>query len=108
MLQVLINLLSNAKHALLDSQREDRRIVVRSRLREGAIRIEVEDNGVGISPDNLERIFRFGFTTKDKGHGFGLHGSALAAKQLRGSLIVHSEGVGRGAMFALELPSPLA
>jgi PAS domain S-box-containing protein len=104
-LQVLINLLSNAKHALLDSEREDRRIVVRSRLREGAIRIEVEDNGIGISADNLERIFRFGFTTKDKGHGFGLHGSALAAKQLHGSLIVHSEGVGRGALFALELPS---
>lgn len=47
----------------------------------------------------------FGFTTKDKGHGFGLHGSALVAKQLHGSLIVHGEGIGRGALFALELPS---
>jgi PAS domain S-box-containing protein len=105
-LQVLINLLSNAKHALLDSGREDRQIVVRTRVTNGSLRIEVEDNGVGISRENLDRIFRFGFTTKEKGHGFGLHGSALAAKQLHGSLIVHSDGPGRGAIFALELPCP--
>jgi PAS domain S-box-containing protein len=105
-LQVLINLLSNAKQALVDSGRDERQIVLRSRLVNGSIRIEVEDNGVGIAPDNLDRIFRFGFTTKEHGHGFGLHGSALAAKQLLGSLIVHSDGVGRGACFALELPCP--
>jgi PAS domain S-box-containing protein len=105
-LQVLINLLSNAKHALMDSGREDRQLVLRSRLVEGSIRIAVEDNGVGIPPDNLKEIFRFGFTTKENGHGFGLHGSALAAKQLQGSLLVESDGVGRGARFILELPGP--
>jgi PAS domain S-box-containing protein len=103
-LQVLINLLSNAKHAVMESDRSDREIVLRSRMVSGSLRIEVEDNGVGISSDNLNRIFRFGFTTKEKGHGFGLHGSALAAKQLHGSLVVHSDGPGRGAVFALELP----
>jgi PAS domain S-box-containing protein len=105
-LQVLINLLSNARHALMDSGSDARQIVLRSRLVDGSIRIEVEDNGVGIAPDNLDRIFRFGFTTKEHGHGFGLHGSALAAKQLLGSLVAHSDGVGRGARFALELPCP--
>jgi len=105
-LQILINLLTNAKRAVVDSGREDRQIVLRTRLVDGSIRIEVQDNGVGIAPENLDSIFRFGFTTKRDGHGFGLHGSALAAKQLQGSLSVHSEGPGRGACFALELPCP--
>jgi signal transduction histidine kinase len=103
-LQILINLISNAKHALVDSTCDDRTITLRSSVTGEMIRIEVEDNGIGIAPENLDRIFRFGFTTKRNGHGFGLHGSALAARQLQGSLSVHSDGVGRGARFVLELP----
>jgi signal transduction histidine kinase len=64
----------------------------------------VEDNGVGIPPANLVRIFSHGFTTKKDGHGFGLHSGALAAKQLGGSLTVESEGSNKGATFTLELP----
>jgi PAS domain S-box-containing protein len=103
-LQILINLISNAKHSLLESSGGDRAITLRSRLLGDSVRIEVEDNGVGIAPENLVRIFRFGFTTKPNGHGFGLHGSALAARQLQGGLSVHSDGIGRGACFVLELP----
>jgi signal transduction histidine kinase len=66
--------------------------------------IVVEDNGVGIPQENLVRIFQHGFTTKRDGHGFGLHSGALAAKEMGGSLIVHSDGVGKGARFTLELP----
>jgi signal transduction histidine kinase len=68
------------------------------------VRIEIADNGVGIPPENLARIFSHGFTTREHGHGFGLHGSALAAKEMGGSLTVHSEGEGKGATFILELP----
>lgn len=68
------------------------------------VRIEVHDNGMGIAPEMLNRIFQYGFTTREEGHGFGLHSSALAAQELGGSLTVHSEGQGRGATFALELP----
>jgi signal transduction histidine kinase len=64
----------------------------------------VRDNGVGIAPENLTRIFGHGFTTKKDGHGFGLHSGALAAKEMNGSLTVHSDGVGQGAAFTLELP----
>jgi signal transduction histidine kinase len=64
----------------------------------------VEDNGIGIPPANLVRIFSHGFTTKRDGHGFGLHSGALAAKQLGGSLIAESQGMNTGAMFLLELP----
>ena len=71
---------------------------------DGRIRISVMDNGVGISPENLTRIFSHGFTTRKGGHGFGLHSGALAAREMGGSLTAHSDGPGRGATFTLELP----
>ncbi len=71
---------------------------------EGHIKISVSDNGVGIAPENLTRIFNHGFTTRRNGHGFGLHSGALAAKEMGGSLTAHSAGPGKGATFTLELP----
>ena len=52
----------------------------------------------------MSRMFSQGFTTKKDGHGFGLHSAAIAAKELGGTLTVHSEGLGKGATFILELP----
>jgi signal transduction histidine kinase len=74
----------------------------------GRLKITVEDNGVGIPRENLVRIFSHGFTTRKDGHGFGLHGSAIAAKEMGGSLTAHSDGPGLGACFTLELPIPAA
>ncbi len=71
-------------------------------------RISVIDNGGGIAPENLTRIFAHGFSTPKGGHGLGLHSGALAAKQLGGSLIARSEGLGKGAMFILEIPASAA
>jgi signal transduction histidine kinase len=67
-------------------------------------RIAVIDNGVGIAPDVMERLFSHGFTTRKSGHGFGLHSAALAAGELGGSLTASSDGQGRGATFQLTLP----
>jgi ligand-binding sensor domain-containing protein/signal transduction histidine kinase len=103
-LQVLVNLIRNAQHACQDSERADKRLTVRVADGDGRIKISVMDNGVGISPENLTRIFNHGFTTRKDGHGFGLHSGALAAKELGGSLNVHSDGLGKGATFTLELP----
>jgi PAS domain S-box-containing protein len=105
-LQILVNLLRNAKYACDDSERADKRLTVRVVNGEGRIKISVIDNGVGIPPENLTRIFNHGFTTRKQGHGFGLHSGALAAKEMGGSLTVHSDGVGQGAAFTLELPCP--
>jgi signal transduction histidine kinase len=79
-------------------------LIVRVANGDGRIKISVTDNGVGISQDNLTRIFNHGFTTKKDGHGFGLHSGALAAREMGGSLNVHSDGSGQGATFTLELP----
>ena len=103
-LQILVNLLRNAKHACQDSGRADKRLTVRVANGDGRIRISVMDNGVGIPPENLTRIFNHGFTTRKDGHGFGLHSGALAAKEMGGSLTAHSDGPGQGADFTLELP----
>jgi signal transduction histidine kinase len=103
-LQILINLLGNAKYACQESRRPDQQVVVRVRAEAGRIKIMVVDNGVGILPENLTRIFNYGFTTRQHGHGFGLHSSVLAARELRGNLSVHSAGPGQGATFTLELP----
>ncbi len=104
-LQILVNLFSNAKHAVDDSGREDKRVTVKIQNNGGHfVKISVEDNGVGIAQENLARIFAHGFTTKKTGHGFGLHSGALAAKEVGGSLYVHSDGPGAGAIFTLELP----
>jgi signal transduction histidine kinase len=101
--QILINLLSNAKQAVKDQEGE-KKIVVRASKVNSELEIEVEDNGVGIAPQNLEKIFSHGFTTKKQGHGFGLHSCANAATEMGGCLTVRSQGLGRGACFTLRLP----
>jgi C4-dicarboxylate-specific signal transduction histidine kinase len=103
-LQILVNLVRNAKYACEESQRPDRLVTLRVAQVEERVEISVIDNGVGIGPENLTRIFNHGFTTRASGHGFGLHSGALAARELDGSLTAHSEGVGRGARFTLALP----
>jgi PAS domain S-box-containing protein len=105
-LQILVNLIRNSKHACQDSERADKRLTVRVTNGDGRLKISVLDNGVGIPADNLTRIFNHGFTTRKDGHGFGLHSGALAAKEMGGSLTVHSDGSGKGASFTLEIPLP--
>ena len=105
-LQILVNLLRNAKYACDDAKRPDKRLTVRVANGEGQVKISVIDNGIGIPADNLTRIFSHGFTTRKGGHGFGLHSGALAAKEMGGSLTVHSDGPGLGAAFTLTLPCP--
>jgi len=68
------------------------------------IKITVQDSGVGIAPENLNRLFSHGFTTRKDGHGFGLHSAQRMAREMGGSLTAHSAGVGQGACFVLEFP----
>jgi len=104
LMQILLNLLRNARGACEESGRIDPCITLRVAESGGRITVAVADNGVGIPAENLTRIFNHGFTTKKGGHGFGLHSAALAAKQMGGSLQAESDGPGQGASFTLELP----
>ena len=103
-LQILVNLMRNAKYALTQGASLDKQMTLRIETEPGRIKITVKDNGVGIPPENMIRIFSHGFTTKKDGHGFGLHMGALAAREMGGVLTAHSDGTEQGATFTLELP----
>ncbi|HEY4970782.1 MAG TPA: HAMP domain-containing sensor histidine kinase [Steroidobacteraceae bacterium] len=103
-LQILVNLLRNARYACEASGKPDKEVVMRIAKQAAGVQIAVIDNGIGIQPDHMTRIFSHGFTTKKDGHGFGLHSGALAARDLGGALHVHSAGAGQGATFTLDLP----
>jgi two-component system, LuxR family, sensor kinase FixL len=106
-LQILVNLISNAKYAMLELSDRPHRLTLVVGMpagREGFVRLQVQDTGVGINPEHLSRIFAQGFTTKNDGHGLGLHSAALAARMMGGSLRMHSDGEGHGATFTLDLP----
>ena len=105
-LQILVNLLKNAKEAIKGSAPEnDRRITIRVRATAaGGAEIEITDTGVGIEQGNIDRIFAQGFTTRKSGHGFGLHHAATTAGELGGRVTATSDGAGRGARFTVELP----
>ena len=105
-LQILINLFRNAKHAMEEQNGKQRDLTVRVGLGpSGMVRITVTDTGVGIPPENMARIFNHGFTTKQDGHGFGLHSGANAAREIGGNLTARSAGPGQGAEFTLEVPT---
>ena len=104
-LQILTNLMRNAKYALDGTACAQKLIRIGVGLESsGLVAITVADNGMGIPPENLTRIFAHGFTTRKEGHGFGLHSGALAATEMGGALTVQSDGPGRGATFTLTLP----
>jgi len=104
-MQILINFLSNAKYACDAGNKNEKIVTVRiKRMNNDRVKMEVADNGIGIAPENVTRIFSQGFTTRKGGHGFGLHSGALAAKDLGGVISAESPGIGQGATFILELP----
>ncbi|MBN2589079.1 MAG: PAS domain S-box protein [Sedimentisphaerales bacterium] len=104
-LQILTNLIGNAIYALAKNSNEEKILSLSvNESGEGRIKIEVRDNGIGIPAQNLTRIFEHGFTTKEKGHGFGLHSTALSVNELSGSIVANSKGDGQGAVFTIELP----
>ncbi len=104
-LQILVNLIRNAKYALHESTQPDKVMTIKIENEDDKhVKIQVIDNGVGIPEENLSRIFSHGFTTRRNGHGFGLHSSALAVRELGGTLQGQSEGPDKGATFTLRLP----
>ena len=106
-LQILVNLIRNAKQACSESETPYKLVTLRIAAAPDPDRVQliVQDNGVGIAPENLTRIFGHGFAMGSGCQGFGLHSAANAARAMKGLLTVQSEGLGKGATFTLELPA---
>ncbi len=103
-LQILINLISNAKYAMEEIPEGQRHLCVRLTAEGNMARIQVVDSGKGFTPEVYRQLFSHGFTTRKEGHGFGLHSSALAAQVMGGRLHLESAGPGKGATATLALP----
>jgi len=102
LVHVVLNLLKNAWQAIHTDEKKIS-ITIETGTAEAIVRIT--DNGCGISPENLDRIFQHGFTTKEDGHGFGLHSCATSMMDMGGTLVAESEGPGKGATFTLRFPT---
>jgi PAS domain S-box-containing protein len=105
LLQIFVNLIRNAKHAITDYDTEER-VLTASVLSQDPqfIDVIIADTGIGVAPEIADKIFAHGFTTRKSGHGFGLHHSANAAKEMGASISVHSDGPGTGATFTVRIP----
>jgi signal transduction histidine kinase len=99
MRQVLLNLLRNAVHAMPDGGE----LVVSTETQDNIVTIEIRDTGVGISEDNLNKIFTAFFTTKPSGSGLGLTICSQIIHNHGGSIGVSSEE-GKGSAFVISLP----
>lgn len=108
LLQILVNLISNAVQAMSGNPRERRGLVLRAHLGEDQMmHFAVVDQGMGIPPERMAKLFAYGYTTRKTGHGFGLHSCRHLAEKMDGALNAHSEGEGKGSTFVLSLPMDL-
>ena len=102
LLYVLMNVFNNAKDAMKDTPEDERILTLKLDSDDESIYLQVSDTGQGIPPEILNKIFTFGFTTKQEGHGFGLHSCVNYMKEMGGRIRVESPGTGKGAAFTLQ------
>ena len=105
LVHVLVNILKNAKEAIVELSPQERLITLRAYQDEKNVYLSVSDNGSGIRQEHIKKIFTHGFTTKSDGHGFGLHSCANYMKEMGGKIRVESDGIGKGATFILSFPT---
>jgi len=101
---IMLNLIKNAAESVMSNKPDDRSIEISMDYDDRNVLISVSDNGRGISVDDMKHLFEYGFTTKEGGNGFGLHFCANTLKEMNGTIIVKSEGLGMGAEFLITIP----
>ncbi len=104
LMHILMNLIKNAKEAMMEIPRGGRKIEISIFQEKTQINLQLSDFGCGIEKENLKNMFTHGFTTKEYGHGFGLHSCKRYMEEMGGDILVESEGPGKGTPFTLVLP----
>lgn len=104
--QVFLNLLLNAAHAIPEGRPGDHEVCVRATTQGGFVTVVVQDDGTGIAPEVLPRIFDPFYTTKPvgKGTGLGLSITRRIVEEIGGRIEVESS-LGRGSLFRILLPA---
>lgn len=105
LMRVLMCLIQNAIEAV-QKLGEKGLIKITSKLEERAIIVTIEDNGDGITPENMVKIFAYGFSTRKEGQGIGLHYCANTAREMGADICVHSNGPDQGTSVRLTIPLP--
>ena len=100
---VAFNLINNAIESFHELQREQGKLEIRAKAEAGALVLEVEDNGSGMSQETMENIFNPFFTTKDTGTGLGLYIVSSELEKVGGQISVKSE-LGQGTVFTVTIP----
>ncbi|MBI5559535.1 MAG: HAMP domain-containing protein [Deltaproteobacteria bacterium] len=107
LLQILINIIKNGFEAMEETPPENRRLAITTAFQPGnpgQVMCRVKDSGCGFKAEDREKLFTFGFTTKAKGSGFGLHSCANYIIANQGTIEAKSDGPGQGAEFVVRLP----
>ena len=108
LLQILINIIKNGCEAMSETAADQRQLTLTTELDESVlpqqIVFKVKDNGIGFTPAEKEKLFSFGYSTKERGSGFGLHACGNDLNAIGGSIEARSEGKGLGATFIIRLP----
>jgi C4-dicarboxylate-specific signal transduction histidine kinase len=102
--QVILNLLRNASDAMSSVDNRPRQLLIRTKQDgNGAVRLSVQDNGVGIQPESINKLFDAFYTTKSDGMGIGLSVSRSIIETHQGSLWA-TPNDGPGATFSFSIP----
>ncbi len=106
--QMLVNLIKNSIEAIdelanLGELTEEPCIRVRVYIDDDFLCLDITDNGIGLAPEDVDKIFSAGFTTKKQGSGLGLHSSANFVISSGGQIKANSEGKGKGTTLHIRL-----
>ncbi|MGD9899987.1 MAG: PAS domain-containing sensor histidine kinase, partial [Calditrichaceae bacterium] len=103
LVHILVNLYKNAKEAMMETEPAKRILKIELNNDHEYAYITISDTGPGIRKEDMGKIFNHGFTTKEKGHGFGLHSCANYMTEMGGKMWAESDGKS-GATFVLQFP----
>ncbi len=105
LINVVLNVVKNAAESVKLNHKTERLINIKILGNDPEyVQIIIEDNGIGISDEVMPDIFKYGFTTKNTGHGFGLHFCANVMGEMNGSISASSNGLEKGARFLISIP----
>jgi len=108
LLQVMVNLIKNGYEAMDASPNATKKLTIETRVEPGAppaVLFSVRDTGCGFTEEGKTHLFAFGYSTKERGSGFGLHSCANYMIANHGAIEAESPGPNLGARFTVRLPA---